>query len=105
MFKKLGITTLALAAALAVAAPTVTLAHDRDDDHSRGVQQFQRFDDHRKPEIRRDRDDRNDRDTRIFQSKLRFEGGVHAAPSRFTPAPVVKNTLQNRSGERRQNER
>src|ERR1700676_4047485 len=31
MLKKLGLSTLALAAALAVAAPTVSLAEDRDD--------------------------------------------------------------------------
>jgi len=31
MFKKLGISTLALAAALAVAAPTASFARDRDD--------------------------------------------------------------------------
>ena len=37
MFKKLGISTLALAAALAVAAPTASFARDRDDhrDHGR----------------------------------------------------------------------
>jgi len=36
MFKKLGISTLALAAALAVAAPTASFARDRDDHRDRG---------------------------------------------------------------------
>jgi hypothetical protein len=36
MLKKLGFTTLGLAAALTLLAPTVTLARDRDDNRGRG---------------------------------------------------------------------
>jgi len=66
MLKKLGISTLALAAALAVAAPTLTFARGRDD--HRGAERFERRDDHR---LVRDRD----------HDGFRFGVGVGVAPA------------------------
>jgi len=45
MLKRFRVPTLALATALAVAAPTLTLARDRDD--HRGAEHFEHRDDHR----------------------------------------------------------
>ncbi len=70
MLKKLRISTLALAAALAVAAPTLTFAQDRDgrrDDH-RDVARVERRDDHR---IVRGGD----------RSGFRFSFGINVAPA------------------------
>lgn len=66
MLKKLGFKTMALAAGLAVAAPTISLARDRDDRHERVE--------------RRDRDDRGfrDRDDRRFNFRY-YSAPVPAA--------------------------
>jgi hypothetical protein len=63
MLKKLGFKTMALAAGLAVAAPTISLARDRDDFRGRNVDRHERFE-------RRDRDDR------------RFNLRFYSAPTR-----------------------
>jgi hypothetical protein len=83
MFKKLGITTLALAAALAVAAPTVTLARDRDDHHFRGEERHEV-----RRDVRHDRDDRYDR-FRSSGTRFNFGVGVYAAPRAYAPAPAA----------------
>lgn len=73
MLKRLRFPALALATALAVAAPTLSLAGDRDDHRGRDVgrHEYYRGDEHR--EFRRgDRDD------------FRFGVGVSVAP---VPAP------------------
>ena len=75
MLKRFGIPTLALATVLAVAAPTVTLARDRDD-HRGGD-----FDRH---EVFHSRDDHEAR-----RRGLNFGVGVYAAPAPvITPAPA-----------------
>ena len=70
MFKKLGIPTLALATAMAVAAPTVTLARDRDDHRGGDVG---------RQEALRGRDDRGGG----FRGGNRFNFGVgfYSAPA------------------------
>lgn len=72
MLKRLGIPTLALATAMAVAAPTVTLARDRDD-HRGG--------DFGRQESFRGRDDHDAR----FRGGDRFNFGVGI----YAPAPVI----------------
>ena len=89
MLKKLGIPTLALATVMAVAAPTVTLARDRDNDHRDGNSD--------RHEAFRGRDDRGghfqDRDDRNwgFRGGNRFNFGVgfYSAPAPIAPAPVA----------------
>jgi hypothetical protein len=88
MLKKLGIPTLALATAMAVAAPTVTLARDRDDDRRGGNSD--------RHEAFRGRDDRGgrsqDRDDRDwgFRGGNRFNFGVgfYSAPAPVYSAPA-----------------
>jgi hypothetical protein len=65
MLKKLGLKTMALAAGLAVAAPTLSLARDRDDSRGRNFNSHARVENHAQYEHRdidnrgfRDRDDR-----------------------------------------------
>ena len=70
MLKKLGFKTMALAAGLAVAAPTISLARDRDDFRGRNVERNERFE-------RRDRDDRGFRD----RDDRRFNFRYYAAPA------------------------
>jgi hypothetical protein len=73
MFKKLGVSTLALAAALAVAAPTLTMASERD--YRGGRTQVV---EHRDAYRDRGRDDHRDvRDRDDF----RFRAGFYAAPA------------------------
>src|SRR5579864_8896610 len=87
MFKKLGIPTLALATAIAVAAPTVTLARDRDDHRGGDSDRHETF---------RGRDDRGgrsqDRDDRDwgFRGGNRFNFGVgfYSAPAPVYSAPA-----------------
>ena len=77
MLKRFGIPSLALATVLAVAAPTVTLARDRDD-HRGGD-----FDRH---ETIRGRDDHDFRG----RDRFNFGVGVYASPAPVVaPAPVV----------------
>ena len=80
MFKKLGIPTLALATAMAVAAPTVTLARDRDDHRGGDSDRHEAF---RGRDDRggrfRDRDD-HDRDFR-GGNRFNFGVGVYSAPA------------------------
>ena len=64
MIKKLGLSTLALAAALAVAAPTISMARDRDDynrgrDFNRQSERYEHRDGDRDWNRGRDRDDYN----------------------------------------------
>jgi hypothetical protein len=80
MLKRFGITTFALATALAVAAPTVTLARDRDDHRGGDVGRQEAF---------RGRDDRGghfqDRDDRDWGfrggNRFNFGVGVYSAPA------------------------
>jgi len=77
MLKKLGIPTLALATAMAVVAPTVTLARDRDD-HRGG--------DFGRHEVVHGRDDR---DVRFRGGPgFNFGVGVYAAPAPIYSAPA-----------------
>jgi hypothetical protein len=76
MLKKLGIPTLALAVAMAVAAPSVTLARDRDDYRGRG---FERHEMYRGREQRVWRD--NDRG--------RFSFGINIYRAPIAPQPVA----------------
>jgi hypothetical protein len=79
MLKKLGLKTLALAAGLAVAAPTISLARDRDDYRGGDFNRNQRFDSHARYE-HRDWDDRGVR----FQTNGRrssFGVGINTAPA------------------------
>ena len=78
MLKRFGIPSLALATLMAVAAPTITLARDRDD--RGGGRDFDRHDVVRD----RDHDRRSDRDDRFH-----FGVGVYTAPAPvIAPAPV-----------------
>lgn len=72
MLKKFGLSTLALAAALAVAVPTVSLAADRGGDH-RGGRDFDRHEDVRRDDHVRGRG---------------FGVGVYVAPTIVAPAPA-----------------
>jgi hypothetical protein len=79
---------MALAAGLAVAAPTISLARDRDDFRGREGARNQRFDSHERYEHR----DWNDRGSQ-FRSNGRnfsFGFGVNTAPSyRYNYTPNV----------------
>jgi hypothetical protein len=77
MLKKLGISTMALAAALAVAAPGVSLARDRDD--HRGGEHHEVYRGH---EGWRDRDWDHDRRGWSF-------GFGYTAPAPVVPAPAA----------------
>jgi hypothetical protein len=79
MLRKLGLKTMALTAGLAVAAPTIALARDRDDFRGHQVVRNERFDSHARYE-RRDWDDRGVR----FQTNGRrfsFGVGINTAPA------------------------
>ncbi len=74
MLKKLGIPTLALAMALAVAAPAVSLARGRDDHRGSGVVRHEEY---------------RGRDARVWRGPsgpyLNFGVGVYAAPAPALP--------------------
>lgn len=55
MFKKIRVPALALAAAMAVAVPTLTLAADRDDHHRRDFHRREVYRDHGREFRDRDR--------------------------------------------------
>ena len=85
MFKNLGITTLALAAALTVAAPTVTLARDRDDRNFRNDERREEHHEVRRDRDFRDRDQYQNRD-RDRDSRFSFGFGFNADPRGYAPA-------------------
>jgi hypothetical protein len=77
MLKKLGIPTLALTIAMAVAAPAVTLARGRDDQRGGGAARH---------EVYRGREGRDDRGWRDRDGgRFNFGVGVYTAPA---PAPA-----------------
>jgi len=73
MLKRFGLSTLALATALAVAAPAVSLARDRDDFRGRD------FDRHERVEHRTY--DRRDRDYDRDRGRFGFSLGYRSAPA------------------------
>jgi hypothetical protein len=76
MLRRFGIPTLALTAALAVAAPTVTLARDRDDHRGGNTNSHESF--HGRDNRSFDRDDRRvDRDD---HSRFNFGAGFYRGP-------------------------
>jgi hypothetical protein len=79
MLKKLGFKTMALAAGLAVAAPTLSLARDRDDLRGRNSNSHARVENHERYE-RSDRDNRGIRD----RGDRRFNFRSYS-----TPAPAA----------------
>ena len=92
MFKRFGIPTLALAAALAATVPSVSLARDRDDYRGGERHEVYRSHDDRRGNRDRDRDwDRDwdrDRDRGRTNRNLGFGFYNTPAPVRVAPAPV-----------------
>ncbi len=97
MLRKLGLKTMALAAGLAVAAPTISLARDRDDFRGRDFDRHERF-------ANRERWEHRDRDDRGWQFRsngrnFSFGLGINTAPSyRYYTPNVYSNGYYNGYG-------
>ncbi|SRR6266567_1243134 len=96
MLKDLGLKTMALAAGLAVAAPTISLARDRDDYRGRDFNRHERFE-------RRERWEHRDWDRGLrFRTNGRnfsFGFGINTAPSyRYYAPNVYSNGYSNGYG-------
>ncbi len=89
MFKRFGISTLALAAALAATVPSISLARDRDENRGGEHHDVYRGHDDRRGDRDRDRDWDRDRDRGRTNWNLGFGFYSTPAPVRVAPAPAA----------------